>query len=46
MCQPQPRPLSTPTLKAGNKEFKPPKKRKAKLQCKIITKIAMKTKET
>ena len=46
MCQPQPPPLSTPNLEAKKKECKPPKRREAKRECEIITKIAMKKKET
>ena len=39
--QPQPPPSSTP-LKVEKKEYKPPRKRKAKHRCKIVAKITMK----
>ena len=41
MCQLQPPPLSTSTIEAKKKKGKPPKRRKVKSKCKIITKIAM-----
>ena len=37
--------MSTPNLEAKKKECKPPKRREAKRECEIITKIAMKKKK-
>ena len=45
-CQTQPSLSSTSPLEAEKKEYKPPKKRKAKGKSKIVAKIAMNKKKS